>query len=143
MARSKRPRHLNPGDLLVAYSDGVTECRNSEDQEFEMDRLTAATVAVSGISANKALFSLLGTVLDFAASCSPNDDLTVLVVRCLDAPKKKQPRQHAKDISAPEAPDHFDCEIALEEFRPRRPKLQIVARRVTRGSSNWFSGSRR
>jgi serine phosphatase RsbU (regulator of sigma subunit) len=92
---------LNSGDLLVAYSDGVTECRNAEDHEFEMDRLTAATVAVSGISANKALFSLLGTVLDFAESCSPNDDLTVLVVRCVDALKKKQSRRHAKDISAP------------------------------------------
>jgi sigma-B regulation protein RsbU (phosphoserine phosphatase) len=93
---------LNPGDLLVAYSDGVTECRNAEDQEFEMDRLTAATKAVSGISANKALFSLLGTVLDFADSCSPNDDLTVLVVRCLDALNKKQSRRHTKDFSAPE-----------------------------------------
>jgi serine phosphatase RsbU (regulator of sigma subunit) len=93
---------LNPGDLLVAYSDGVTECRNALDQEFEMDRLTAATKAVSGISANKALFSLLGTVLDFADSCSPNDDLTVLVVRCLDALKKKRSHRNTKDFSAAE-----------------------------------------
>src|SRR6267378_4680192 len=33
---------LNPGDLLLAYSDGLTECRNSLDEEFEMERLTAA-----------------------------------------------------------------------------------------------------
>ena len=30
---------LNPGDMLIAYSDGVTECRNTEDHEFETDRL--------------------------------------------------------------------------------------------------------
>ena len=72
---------LNPGDLLIAYSDGVTECRNSLDEEFEMERLTAAAKAVGGASANQVLFSTLGAVLDFADTCSPGDDLTLLVVR--------------------------------------------------------------
>ncbi len=72
---------LNDGDMLVAYSDGVTECRNAEDEEFEMERLIAAAKKVAGVHASKALFSLLGTVLDFAESCSQNDDLTLLVVR--------------------------------------------------------------
>ena len=72
---------LNPGDKLIAYSDGVTECRNSQDQEFGMERLSAAARAVSGASANQALFSTLATVLDFAGGCPPEDDLTLLVVR--------------------------------------------------------------
>jgi serine phosphatase RsbU (regulator of sigma subunit) len=73
--------NLDPGDMLVAYSDGVTECRNASDDEFDMERLTAAVTAVSGATATKALFSLLGTVLDFAGSCSPGDDMTLMVVR--------------------------------------------------------------
>jgi len=93
---------LNPGDMLVAYSDGVTECRNTQDHEFEMERLTAATRAVSGVSASKALFSLLGTVLDFGESCSPADDLTLLVVRRREAIKGEQPRSRTKDFSAPQ-----------------------------------------
>lgn len=72
---------LNPGDLLVAYSDGLTECRNSLDEEFEVGRLTAAAKAISGATANQVLFSTLGAVLDFADKCSPEDDLTLLVVR--------------------------------------------------------------
>jgi sigma-B regulation protein RsbU (phosphoserine phosphatase) len=72
---------MGAGDMLVTYSDGVTECRDPLDREFDMDRLTAAAIAVCTENANKALFSLLGTVLDFADSCSPTDDLTVLVVR--------------------------------------------------------------
>jgi serine phosphatase RsbU (regulator of sigma subunit) len=92
---------LNPGDMLVAHSDGLTECRNTQDDEFEMERLTAAARAVSGTSASKALFSLLGTVLDFADSCSAGDDLTLLVVRRRDAIKGEQPRSRAKDFSAP------------------------------------------
>jgi sigma-B regulation protein RsbU (phosphoserine phosphatase) len=72
---------MNPGDMLVAYSDGVTECRNPADQEFEIDRLSAAALAAHGRSANPALFSMLGSVLDFADSNTPGDDLTLLVVR--------------------------------------------------------------
>ena len=72
---------LNPGDMLVAYSDGVTECRNSRDEEFGMERLSAAAAAVRGASANEALFSTLGAVLDFADECPPGDDLTLVVVR--------------------------------------------------------------
>ena len=72
---------MNPGDMLVAYSDGVTECANSQEEEFGMQRLAATASAVSGASANQALFSTLAAVLDFADTGSPADDLTVLVVR--------------------------------------------------------------
>jgi serine phosphatase RsbU (regulator of sigma subunit) len=92
---------LDPGDMLVAYSDGVTECRNAQDDEFEVERLTAAARTVSGVNASKALFSLLGTVLDFADSCSPGDDLTLLVVRRREAIKGAQPRSRTKFLSAP------------------------------------------
>ena len=33
---------LEPGDTLVAYSDGVLECRNTAGEEFGLDRLMAA-----------------------------------------------------------------------------------------------------
>jgi sigma-B regulation protein RsbU (phosphoserine phosphatase) len=92
---------LNPGDMLVAYSDGVTECRNTQDEEFEMERLTSAARRVSGVSASSALFSLLGTVLDFADSCSPGDDVTLLVARRRVAIKSQQLHSRAKDFSVP------------------------------------------
>jgi len=76
--------YLGPGDMLIAYSDGLTECRNHEDQEFEIDRLSAAVKALNGATANQVLFSTLATVLDFADQCPPGDDLTLLVVRRCD-----------------------------------------------------------
>jgi serine phosphatase RsbU (regulator of sigma subunit) len=91
---------LNPGDMLVAYSDGVTECRNAADDEFEVERLIAAARAVNDISAGKALFSLLGRVLDFAESSSAEDDLTVLVVRRRGAIAPVQTRARKRDSSA-------------------------------------------
>jgi serine phosphatase RsbU (regulator of sigma subunit) len=82
---------LNPGDLLLAYSDGLTECRNSQDEEFEVGRLTAAAKAVGGAKANQVLFSTLGAVLNFAGTCSPEDDLTLLVLRRSEARVLQQP----------------------------------------------------
>src|SRR5712672_2731127 len=92
---------LNPGDMLLAYSDGVTECRNSEDEEFEIGRLSAAAKAVSGASANQVLFSTLGAVLDFADACPPEDDLTLLVVRRREALVTKYTSAGNRQISRP------------------------------------------
>src|SRR5712672_595885 len=92
---------LNPGDMLLAYSDGVTECRNSEDEEFEMGRLSAAVNAIGGASANQVLFSTLGTVLDFADACSPQDDLTLLVIRRSEGTMIERSPSHSKDFSTP------------------------------------------
>jgi len=91
---------LNPGDMLIAYSDGVTECRNSQDEEFEIARLSAAAGAVSGASANQALFSTLAAVLDFADACPPGDDLTLLVVRRRGTTMKESPHSRSKHFSA-------------------------------------------
>jgi len=111
---------FNPGDMLVAYSDGVTECRNTEDDEFAMERLTAAAIAVSGVSASTALFSLLGTVLDFADTSSASDDLTLLVVRRRDAIENELPRKRAKNLSAPRR-------LAASVSRPKNSRGDTVS----------------
>ncbi len=76
---------LDPGNTLIACSDGVTECQNSRDEEFELTRLSAAAQAARGRSVSQTLFSALGAVLDFADGCPLSDDLTLLVVRREDA----------------------------------------------------------
>ena len=92
---------LNPGDMLIAYSDGVTECRNSQEEEFETGRLSAAVGAVSGASANQALFSTLAAVLDFADACSPEDDLTLLVIRRREGTMIDPSASRSKDFLPP------------------------------------------
>jgi serine phosphatase RsbU (regulator of sigma subunit) len=90
---------LNPGDMLLTYSDGLTECQNSQQEEFAMGRLSAAALAVGGATANQVLFSTLGAVLDFADACSPGDDLTLLVVRRREALPSKHTSADNKDFS--------------------------------------------
>jgi phosphoserine phosphatase RsbU/P len=106
---------LNPGDMLLAYSDGLTECQNSQEEEFEMGRLSAAAKAASGASANQVLFSTLGAVLDFADACPPGDDLTLLVVRRREALLTEDTSANNKDYS-----------------RPRRQPTSVVATEASR-----------
>ena len=109
---------LNPGDLLLAYSDGLTECRNSLDEEFEMERLTAAGKAMGGATANQVLFSTLGAVLDFADACPPEDDLTLLVVRRREALVTKYTSASNRQISRPRRRQGSDArprQVASEE----------------------------
>lgn len=90
---------LAPGDTLIAYSDGVTECRNPRDEEFDTKRLMEAAGAACGAGASQALFATLGAVLDFADGCSPNDDLTLLVVRRCHQKLATHARSVSKDSS--------------------------------------------
>ncbi len=113
---------LNPGDMLLAYSDGVTECRNSDDEEFEMRRLSAAANAVGGASANQILFSTLGAVLDFADACSPEDDLTLLVIRRREGIMIERPASHSRDFSAPHRGPISVVRLKKAERRGNRSK---------------------
>jgi serine phosphatase RsbU (regulator of sigma subunit) len=72
---------LNPGDTLLAYSDGLTECENAREEEFETAGLLNSARTFAGGSASQLLFSTLGAVMDFADGRAPTDDLTLLVVR--------------------------------------------------------------
>jgi serine phosphatase RsbU (regulator of sigma subunit) len=72
---------LKPGDTLVAYSDGVLECRNPAGEEFGSDRLLAALQQTSHSSAKNTLLTLLAAVQDFANGNPPFDDLSLTVIQ--------------------------------------------------------------
>lgn len=72
---------LEPGDTLMACTDGVVECRNVRDEEFGTKRLATLAGAAGGASASQRLFSTLGAVLDFAGGRPLDDDLTLMVVQ--------------------------------------------------------------
>ncbi len=72
---------LRPGDLVLAYSDGVLEARNSADEEFGCERLETQLRLARAGSANAVLFSVLGALQDFAAPHSLVDDTSLVVVQ--------------------------------------------------------------
>jgi serine phosphatase RsbU (regulator of sigma subunit) len=70
---------FSAGDMLVAYTDGLIECRSQEGEEFGVERLRASIQRSAKMRANEALFSIVGAAQDFAAGSIRNDDLTLMV----------------------------------------------------------------
>jgi len=72
-----------PGNTLLAYSDGIAECRNESGAEFGAKRLLHAARTFSGCKPNVMLFSVLAAVEDFAGSLRREDDVALVVLqRC-------------------------------------------------------------
>jgi serine phosphatase RsbU (regulator of sigma subunit) len=70
-----------PGDVLVFYTDGVTEAINHQVQEFGMPKLREVIAAHATASASQVLKSILTAVDTFAGEAPPFDDLTMVVVK--------------------------------------------------------------
>jgi serine phosphatase RsbU (regulator of sigma subunit) len=72
---------IAPGDLLVLYTDGVTEAINPDNQEFGVPRLREVIVSQAHASARQILESVVDAVDDFSEDAPPFDDLTLVVAK--------------------------------------------------------------
>jgi len=72
---------LTAGDVLVFYTDGVTEAENRLDEEFGMERLSATVRSGSSRSAEDLMANIYNGAADFCGD-NFNDDVTILVVKC-------------------------------------------------------------
>jgi sigma-B regulation protein RsbU (phosphoserine phosphatase) len=72
---------LRSGDLLLAYTDGVTESQDGEGEEFGEDRLHALISALAGASADDVRQAVVEAVQSWSAGTPPHDDLTVVAAR--------------------------------------------------------------
>jgi serine phosphatase RsbU (regulator of sigma subunit) len=70
------------GDLLVVYTDGVTEMRNDHGQDYGDDRLRRAiSRAAPGRTAREVRDSVLSELANFKGSVEQEDDITLVVAR--------------------------------------------------------------
>jgi phosphoserine phosphatase RsbU/P len=72
---------LTPGNVLVVYSDGVTEALNVEGQEFGEERLAALLERRYADDASVILEAIVAEVQAFARGAAQHDDVTAMVVK--------------------------------------------------------------
>jgi phosphoserine phosphatase RsbU/P len=72
---------LAPGDLLVIYSDGVTEATNTAEQEFGEERLAEVLRNRRSEPASAIVSAVMESVNRFAMDAPQADDITLVVAR--------------------------------------------------------------
>lgn len=75
---------LQRGDVLVLYTDGISEAFNLKNEEFGEERLATSLRNMVGGSAKELTDGLIAEVNGFADGAQQSDDLTVLVLRYVD-----------------------------------------------------------
>jgi phosphoserine phosphatase RsbU/P len=76
----EQARQLSAGEMLVVYSDGLTEALNEREEEFGPDRLRALAASLRGMDAPQAGARLLEAVHAFLGEIRPLDDLSLVVL---------------------------------------------------------------
>jgi len=71
---------IDPGDILVAFTDGVTEARNSDGELFGRERLDTLMTRPASTAA-ELLDSIQASLRVFVNDADPSDDTTLLAVR--------------------------------------------------------------
>ncbi|MEZ5400594.1 MAG: SpoIIE family protein phosphatase [Bryobacteraceae bacterium] len=72
---------LDPGDLLVMFSDGVTEARSAEDEEYGEERLLGELGALRTSPAADVVREVFQSVERFMGDEPAGDDITVVAAR--------------------------------------------------------------
>jgi PAS domain S-box-containing protein len=72
---------IGPDDLVVMYTDGVTESINSREELFGEDRLREIIRNNARLTAREILDRILSAVQEFAGDMPQFDDITLLVIK--------------------------------------------------------------
>jgi len=72
---------LQAGDLLVLYTDGITEAINQQEDQFGEGRLIELLKENQELSSGDLKNLIIDQVYDFASGTSQADDITLMVLR--------------------------------------------------------------
>ena len=75
---------MQPGDVLIFYTDGVIEAENEKDEEYSLARLGAAAVSRQNLSAAAIQAALIEDIEKFCCRSDFTDDITLMIVKYLE-----------------------------------------------------------
>jgi sigma-B regulation protein RsbU (phosphoserine phosphatase) len=78
---------MEPGDLLLLYTDGVTEAMDVDDRLFSENRLQRLLTAMDTDDVNKVVVDTVVAVMAFEGKAEQADDITVLALAFHGAPE--------------------------------------------------------
>jgi sigma-B regulation protein RsbU (phosphoserine phosphatase) len=72
---------LEPGDLLLLFTDGVSEAMNAAQEEWGEEGLIEAARACDGLGAEEIVSRIMAAADAYAAGAPQHDDMTLVALR--------------------------------------------------------------
>jgi sigma-B regulation protein RsbU (phosphoserine phosphatase) len=73
---------LHPGDLLVCFTDGISEAMNKDGKEFKESRLQSVIGSLGEAPAHSVVRGIRDAIKKHVADAPQSDDITLLVMKC-------------------------------------------------------------
>jgi hypothetical protein len=71
---------IEPADRLLLFTDGLSEARNTKDEEYGEERVKDSLLRVHELPPPAAMERLVADVQRFCGSAPPHDDMTLMIV---------------------------------------------------------------
>lgn len=72
---------IEPEDVFIAFTDGISEALNSSDEEWGEERLIETVEACTGLSPSETIAHIMQAADTFVAGAKQHDDMTLVVLR--------------------------------------------------------------
>ncbi len=72
---------IEPGEVLLLFTDGITEAANADHTLYSSDRLAKVLVAAATVDARHVVAAVIDDVVRFVGGAEQADDMTVLALR--------------------------------------------------------------
>jgi len=80
---AEREFSINPGDILLMHTDGITEGLSPAGEEFGCERLRQLLAASAALEARAIAERIFTTIGEFTHAAAPQDDRTIVVIKAL------------------------------------------------------------
>ena len=72
---------INAGDVLLGFTDGISECMNPRDEEWGDDRLLEVLRANRGLQGVDLADRIMTEADAFASGAKQHDDMTLIIMK--------------------------------------------------------------
>lgn len=79
----ERTLTLSPGSTLLLYTDGMTDCRDTQGEAFGLERIKTTLSSLSNVSAQQVCDNLLGTLINYQDGSKQDDDVTLVAIHAV------------------------------------------------------------
>jgi sigma-B regulation protein RsbU (phosphoserine phosphatase) len=73
--------HYHKHDIMVLYTDGITEAKDGKGEEFGYERLSEVVLEVSDLSPHQIQNHLINKLYEFSGTTNIDDDYTTMIVK--------------------------------------------------------------